>query len=78
MTKAKMAIRTINRLRRQNRLNRKFPSDLQTSANVKKLIIAGKAMPTDDKQNAPINEINDSKFGIAMAKKTVKLKTKFN
>lgn len=44
------------------------------SANVKKLMMAGNAMPTDDKQNAPINEINDSKFGIAMAKKTVKLK----
>lgn len=41
-------------------------------------MIAGNAMPTDDKQNAPINEISDSKFGIAMAKKTVKLKKKFN
>lgn len=34
-------------------------------------MIAGNAMPTDDKQNAPINEIKCSKFGIAIAKKTV-------
>lgn len=33
-------------------------------------MIAGKAMPTEDKQNAPISEINDSKFGTAIAKKT--------
>lgn len=33
-------------------------------------MMAGNAMPTDDKQNAPINEIRCSKFGMAMAKKT--------
>jgi len=29
-------------------------------------------MPTVDRQDAPISEINGSKFGIATAKKTVK------
>lgn len=33
--------------------------------------MAGNAMPTEDKQNAPISEIKCSKFGMAMAKKTV-------
>lgn len=32
--------------------------------------MAGNAIPTEDKQNAPISEIKCSKFGIAMAKKT--------
>jgi len=36
--------------------------------------MAGNAMPIDDKQNAPIREIRCSKFGMAMAKKTAKMK----
>lgn len=32
---------------------------------------AGNAIPIVDKQNAPINDINNSKFGIAAAIKTI-------
>lgn len=62
----------ISKLRKQNKLNRMFPSFLQTSANVRKLMTAGNAMPTVDRQKAPISEIKCSKFGMAMAKKTIK------
>jgi len=39
-------------------------------------IIAGNAKPNADKHNAPNNEINNSKFGIATAKRTAKKKMK--
>lgn len=41
-------------------------------------IIAGKARPNVDKQKAPNNEINNSKFGIAMARKTAKIEIRIN
>lgn len=44
------------------------------SANVKKLMITGNTIPTVDKHNEPINEINSFKFGITMAKQTTKQK----
>lgn len=35
-------------------------------------MMAGNASPSDDKQRAPNNEMNNSKFGIATANKTTK------
>lgn len=39
-------------------------------------IRAGKAKPKADKHKAPNNEMNNSKFGIATANKTIKIKIK--
>lgn len=39
-------------------------------------MMAGNARPSDDKQRAPNNEINNSKFGIATANKTTKRQRK--
>lgn len=41
-------------------------------------LTAGNASPSADKQNAPNNEINNSRFGIATANKTANLKKKTN
>lgn len=39
-------------------------------------IRAGKAKPKADKHKAPNNEMNNSKFGIATANKTIKIQMK--
>lgn len=48
-----------------------FEKPLKSLWNVQYSIIAGNINPNADKHNAPNNEMNNSKFGMATASKTV-------